>query len=73
MEYDNGPVASDNKANLYALGYKHWFGDNQTAVYLVYARLKNGYWARIRLMASASTGTNRSAPEMSVLVSAATG
>jgi predicted porin len=46
---DNGPGPSDNKANLYAFGYKHRFADNKTAVYLVYARLKNDYWAHYSL------------------------
>ena len=46
---DNGPGPSDNKANLYALGWKHHFSDNKTSVYLVYARLKNGYWAHYSL------------------------
>jgi predicted porin len=46
---DNGPGPSDNKANLYAFGHKHRFADNKTAVYLVYARLKNDYWAHYSL------------------------
>jgi len=45
----NGPGPSDNSANLLAAGYKHRFGDNRTTWYLVYARLKNDYWAHYSL------------------------
>jgi predicted porin len=45
----NGPGPSDNKANLFAIGYKHRFMDNRTTGYLVFARLKNGYWAHYSL------------------------
>jgi predicted porin len=43
----NGPGPSDNSANLYAFGYKHHF--DRASVYLVWARLKNGYWAHYSL------------------------
>jgi predicted porin len=45
----NGPGPSDNSANLYAIGYKHKFNDNRTTWYVVYARLKNDYWAHYSL------------------------
>jgi predicted porin len=45
----NGPGPSDNSANLYAFGYKHRFNDNRTTAYLVFARLKNDYWAHYSL------------------------
>ena len=45
----NGPGTSANAANLYALGYKHRFLDNRTTAYLVFARLKNDYWAHYSL------------------------
>ena len=45
----NGPGASDNSANLYAIGYKHRFVDSRTTWYLVGARLKNETWAHYSL------------------------
>jgi len=45
----NGPGPSDNGADLLALGYKHRFQDDRATWYLVYARLKNGYWGHYSL------------------------
>ena len=45
----NGPGPSDNGADLVALGYKHRFQDERATWYLVYARLKNGYWGHYSL------------------------
>ena len=43
------PGSSNNSANLYAFGYKHYFGDRRTTFYLVYARLVNEHWAHYSL------------------------
>jgi hypothetical protein len=41
--------SSDNKANLFSLGYKHRFLDKRITTYLTYSRLANGYWAHYSL------------------------
>ena len=46
---DNGPGPSSNGANLYSFGFKHRFGDNRTATYLTFSKLKNDYWAHYSL------------------------
>ena len=45
----NGPGPSDNKANLYSVGFKHRFGDKRTTTYVTFSRLVNGYWAHYSL------------------------
>ena len=45
----NGPGPSDNSANLYAIGLKHYFLDKRTTAYLMYAGLHNGYWGHYSL------------------------
>ena len=43
------PGPSDNGANLYSIGYKHYFLDKRTTTYVTYSRLANGYWGHYSL------------------------
>lgn len=45
----NGPGKSANGANLYAIGWKHRFGDARTTTYFTYSRLVNEYWGHYSL------------------------
>jgi len=43
------PGPSANGANLYSIGYKHYFLDKRTTSYITYSRLVNDYWAHYSL------------------------
>jgi predicted porin len=43
------PGSSDNGANLYSIGYKHYFLDKRTTTYVTFSRLVNGYWGHYSL------------------------
>ncbi len=43
------PGPSDNGANLYSIGYKHYFLDRRTTTYLTFSRLVNGHWGHYSL------------------------
>jgi Outer membrane protein (porin) len=45
----NGPGSSDNGANLFAVGYKHRFGDRRTTAYVTFSRLVNEHWGHYSL------------------------
>ncbi len=40
---------SDNGANLWSVGYKHFFLDKRTSVYFTYSRLQNEHWGHFSL------------------------